>query len=131
MYPKALLPAAAMALLMSSPSFADKPPMPPGQARKLSHSAPGKTGAACGHVNPVSRRISPTQPITKPLKTNKVLVLFKRIAYQFPSVHRTLKGGLAGGLNGAGPQQAIGRRGEECGSRQAFRWRWSLVAQTR
>ncbi|MGO4832698.1 hypothetical protein AB4144_10450 [Rhizobiaceae sp. 2RAB30] len=45
MYLKALLPAAAMALLLSSPSFADKPPMPPGQAKKLSHSAPGPIAA--------------------------------------------------------------------------------------
>lgn len=45
MYLKALLPAAATALLLSSPSFADKKPMPPGQAKKISRSVPGPIAA--------------------------------------------------------------------------------------
>lgn len=42
---KALLSAAAMALLMTAPSFAKKPATPPGQAKKITHSAPGPVAA--------------------------------------------------------------------------------------
>lgn len=45
MYLKVLLPAAAIVLLASSPSFAHKPSMPPGQAKRISHSAPGPVAA--------------------------------------------------------------------------------------
>jgi type IV secretory pathway VirB2 component (pilin) len=45
MYLKALLSAAAVALLVSSPSFAKKPPMPPGQAKKITKSVPGPIAA--------------------------------------------------------------------------------------
>lgn len=45
MYLRVLLPADAMTLLLSSPSSADKPPMPPGQAKKISHSAPSPVAA--------------------------------------------------------------------------------------
>lgn len=38
---KHILPAAAVALLLSGPSFAAKPAMPPGQAKKISRAAPG------------------------------------------------------------------------------------------
>ncbi len=40
MYLRLLLPAAATMLLLSSPSFADRKPMPPGQAKKISRSVP-------------------------------------------------------------------------------------------
>ncbi len=45
MYLRNLLSVVALTLLASSPSFADKPPMPPGQAKKISHSAPGPVAA--------------------------------------------------------------------------------------
>lgn len=38
---KQILPAAAVALLLSGPSFAAKPDMPPGQAKKIARAAPG------------------------------------------------------------------------------------------
>lgn len=38
---KNLLAASAMVLLMSGPSFAAKPDIPPGQAKKISRAAPG------------------------------------------------------------------------------------------
>ncbi|HWK67616.1 MAG TPA: hypothetical protein VNS34_22025 [Rhizobiaceae bacterium] len=38
---KHILPAAAVALLLSGPSFAAKPDMPPGQEKKISRAAPG------------------------------------------------------------------------------------------
>ncbi len=37
---KTILPIAAVAVLLSSPSFADKKPVPPGQAKKISRSVP-------------------------------------------------------------------------------------------
>ncbi len=45
MYLRNFLSVVALTLLASSPSFADKPPMPPGQAKKISHSAPGPVAA--------------------------------------------------------------------------------------
>lgn len=45
MYLRNFLSAVTLTLLVSSPSFADKPPMPPGQAKKISHSAPGPVAA--------------------------------------------------------------------------------------
>lgn len=45
MYLRALIPAAAVALLATAPSFAHKPFMPPGQAKKLSRSDPGPVAA--------------------------------------------------------------------------------------
>ncbi len=38
---KQLLPAAVLALLMCGPAFANKPDMPPGQAKKIARAAPG------------------------------------------------------------------------------------------
>jgi hypothetical protein len=38
---KQILPAAALVLLMSGPSFAAKPDTPPGQAKKIARAAPG------------------------------------------------------------------------------------------
>ena len=38
---KQMLPAAAVALLLTGPSFAAKPDMPPGQAKKITRAAPG------------------------------------------------------------------------------------------
>ncbi len=38
---KYLLAASAMALLMTGPSFAAKPDIPPGQAKKIARAAPG------------------------------------------------------------------------------------------
>lgn len=44
-YLKTLLSVGVLALLATAPSFADKPPMPPGQAKKISQSAPGPVAA--------------------------------------------------------------------------------------
>lgn len=45
MYLKALLSAAAVVLMVSSPGFAKKPDMPPGQPKKISKSVPGPVAA--------------------------------------------------------------------------------------